>query len=39
MNKDNKYTELLKKQICEVQKENRSLEFKSNYQEADKLGQ
>lgn len=32
MNKDNKYTELLKKQICEVQKENRSLEFKSNYQ-------
>ena len=39
MNKNNKYTELLKKQICEVQKENRSLEFKSNYQEADKLGQ
>lgn len=39
MDKDYRYTELLDKQISEVQKENRFLEFKSNYQEADKLGQ
>ena len=39
MDKDCRYTELLDKQISEAQKENRFLEFKSNYQEADKLGQ
>ena len=39
MDKDYRYTELLDKQISDAQKENRFLEFKSNYQEADKLGQ
>ncbi len=39
MNKNIKYTELLDKQIREAKKENRFLEFKSNYQEAEKLGQ
>ena len=38
MNTDTKYTELLKKQIAEIRKENHWLEFKSNYQEADRLG-
>lgn len=32
------YTELLKKQIAEIGKEVRYLEFKSNYQDAEKLG-
>lgn len=38
MDKDQKYTRLLKEQICAFKKENRWLEFKSNYQEATKLG-
>lgn len=38
MSKDHTYTALLRKQISEAQRENRSLEFKANYQEADKLG-
>lgn len=38
MNKNEKYTRLLDKQIETLKKENRYLEFKSNYQEADKLG-
>lgn len=38
MDKDQKYTHLLKEQICASKKENRWLEFKSNYQEATKLG-
>ncbi|MBR5069347.1 MAG: putative DNA binding domain-containing protein [Bacteroidales bacterium] len=38
MSKDNEYTTLLKKQIAEIGKEVRYLEFKSNYQEADRLG-
>lgn len=36
--KDDKYTSLLKEQIATLKKENRYLEFKSNYQEAQKLG-
>ena len=38
MNKDKEYTILLKKQIAEIGKEVRSLEFKSNYQDAERLG-
>lgn len=38
MDKNMKYTELLKGQISTLGKENRYLEFKSNYQEADRLG-
>ena len=39
MDKDSRYSMLLDKQIREFQKENRSLEFKSNYQDAEKLGE
>ena len=39
MDKNEKYTDLLKEQIAEVKKENHWLEFKSNYQEPDRLGQ
>ena len=35
MDKNQKYTKLLKGQISILQKENRYVEFKSNYQEAD----
>ena len=38
MSKDREYTELLKMQILTYKKENRFLEFKSNYQEVDNLG-
>ena len=38
MNINIKYTDLLRKQIAEVKKETHWLEFKSNYQEVDKLG-
>ena len=38
MNKDKEYAVLLNKQIAEIGKEVRSLEFKSNYQDADRLG-
>lgn len=38
MSKDKEYTTLLKKQIAEIGKEVRFLEFKSNYQDADRLG-
>lgn len=38
MDKNQKYTHLLKQQIESIKKENRFLEFKSNYQEAVKLG-
>lgn len=38
MSKDKEYTALLKKQIAEIGKEVRFLEFKSNYQDADRLG-
>lgn len=38
MNKNERYTALLKSQIDTLKKENRFLEFKSNYQDADKLG-
>lgn len=38
MDKNRKYTQLLKQQIENIKKENRFLEFKSNYQEAVKLG-
>ena len=38
MNKDKEYAALLNKQIAEIGKEVRSLEFKSNYQDADRLG-
>lgn len=38
MDINQKYTELLKAQIDSIKKECRYLEFKSNYQEADKLG-
>ena len=38
MNKDKEYSALLNKQIAEIGKEVRSLEFKSNYQDADRLG-
>ena len=38
MSKDKEYTILLKKQIAEIGKEVRFLEFKSNYQDAERLG-
>ena len=38
MNKNEKYTHLLDEQIRKSKQENRHLEFKSNYQETDKLG-
>lgn len=38
MNRDIEYTALLNKQIETQKRENRYLEFKSNYQEPDKLG-
>lgn len=38
MDKNQKYTQLLKQQIENLKKENRYLEFKSNYQDAVKLG-
>ena len=38
MEKNQKQTNLLKEQIASMKKENRYLEFKSNYQEAQKLG-
>ena len=38
MDKDSQYTKLLKQQITTFQKEKRFLEFKSNYQDAEKLG-
>ena len=38
MDKNLKYTQLLNQQIENLKKENRYLEFKSNYQEAAKLG-
>ena len=38
MEKDIRYTNLLKLQISTFQKEKRFLEFKSNYQDAEKLG-
>lgn len=39
MDKHQKKTALLKEQIASIKKENRFLEFKSNYQDAQKLGQ
>ena len=38
MDKNQKYIQLLKQQIENLKKENRYLEFKSNYQDAFKLG-
>ena len=38
MDKNEKYTELLKEQIATWKKENRFLEFKSNYQDYNRLG-
>lgn len=38
MDKNEKYTELLKEQIATLKKENRFLEFKSNYQDYNRLG-
>lgn len=38
MEKNQKQTDLLNEQIASMKKENRYLEFKSNYQEAQKLG-
>lgn len=38
MDKDVKYTKLLRQQTAQYRKENRFLEFKSNYQDAEKLG-
>lgn len=38
MEKDIQYTKLLKQQLSTFQKEKRFLEFKSNYQDAEKLG-
>lgn len=38
MNTDEKYSNLLQEQISKYKKENRHLEFKSNYQDAEKLG-
>lgn len=38
MDKDSQYTKLLKQQITTFLKEKRFLEFKSNYQDAEKLG-
>ena len=39
MSKDKEYSQLLKQQIETYGKEKRFLEFKSNYQTAEKLGQ
>ena len=39
MDKNAKYSRLLDEQIASIQKENRHIEFKSNYQDPDKLGQ
>lgn len=36
--KDKRYSLLLDKQIAESKKENRSLEFKSNYLEYERIG-
>ena len=38
MDKNEKYSELLKEQIATLKKENRFLEFKSNYQDYNRLG-
>ncbi len=38
MDKNEKYTSLLKEQIATLKKENRFLEFKSNYQDFNRLG-
>ena len=38
MDVNQKYTNLLNEQIAKIGKECRYLEFKSNYQEVDKLG-
>lgn len=38
MDVNQKYTSLLNEQIAKIGKECRYLEFKSNYQEVDKLG-
>lgn len=38
MNKNQKYTALLKEQIATIKKENRYLEFKSNYQTPERIG-
>lgn len=38
MDKDKDYANLLNKQIAEINKEVRYLEFKSNYQDANRLG-
>lgn len=38
MDKNEKYTELLKEQIATLKKENRFLEFKSNHQDYNRLG-
>lgn len=38
MSKDKEYVALLKKQIVEIGKETKCLEFKSNYQDANRLG-
>ena len=38
MDKNLKYTQILKQQLKNFKDENRFLEFKSNYQEAVKLG-
>ncbi len=38
MDKDIKYSKLLNQQIDSIKKENRYIEFKSNYQDVDKLG-
>ena len=39
MDKNAKFSTLLDEQIASIQKENRYIEFKSNYQNPDKLGQ
>lgn len=39
MDKNAKYSTLLDEQIASLQKENRHIEFKSNYQDPDRLGQ
>ncbi len=38
MDKNTKYSKLLDEQIASIKKENRYLEFKSNYQDADQIG-
>ena len=38
MDKNLKYTQILKQQLKNFKDENRFLEFKSNYQDVDKLG-